>query len=465
MNNVSASPNGNPPVEDRKTASYPAKTPPKRANNDATLIASAIFGTGRISRLFSKTEYRASWASMLRIGLITTAFLLLIGALRPFHLEPLPWSDVGESQRVMAMLHSHGDPRGFRSLDDFKYSTRTKVTWISSSATQVIYPMNPPDGVTEVNEFLPMRMRDSLESTFGNGVDVLYYLHQAGTIIEKYFSLVHSFNSSSSLHILEINPGYDFSGNVLSRRKLLPTGNASDYLQTDTFSDAAMAMLYVSPAGFAWNAIQRHFPVLRNRWSYSKQLSKRLRIRLPWPAVRRKVNHHGTDGDVRPGSMDNHTFWASYWPVQPDNSFGYYLDYNSDNSVVAISNIAAGIVYSSPHPQARGYEWVEAAIAKLAQSGKPAIVYLSPAAPSMLQNKGTRLRYEEIQEAVIGFARRYRYSSNLCIIGKFEDPRMQDLVFQDDIHLRRSEPMASILSDIIDQFWKDRACPDTLERR
>jgi hypothetical protein len=350
------------------------------------------------------------------------------------------------------------DPRGFRALDDYKFNVNFKVAWISGSATQVIWPLNSPDGKTEVNEFMPMFVQPRIKEAVGRDVDILLYVVQAGSVLDKYLALVHALGSNADLIMFEVNPAYDFTANITTYRSNLFAANAQDMLKRP--ERIATQLLLSSPAEVIWSLLQRTLPALRDRWAYAKWLSDRLTIRVrravatPSPAA-----PLGADRAYMFNARHAPAFWSLHRPRPNDNYWLNFTDRLADGNVKPFTAIQAALANGEPIRGGAGASIIQRVVAEIARSRIPAIVYLSPIGPDASGMKGLSMKYEEMQHGLKTIGLPHRFNKDLCVITSWPKDFIAEQRFSDEVHIRRSEPMASEMSRLMINFTKNRTCP------
>jgi hypothetical protein len=402
--------------------------------------------------------YKPSMFGILRIGAWAFGFLYLAGVVFARPDDPIPWNNVSSPARVFTMLRDMDDPRGFRALDDYKFNVNFKVAWISGSATQVIWPLNSPDGKTEVNEFMPMFVQPRIKEAVGRDVDILLYVVQAGSVLDKYLALVHALGSNADLIMFEVNPAYDFTANITTYRSNLFAANAQDMLKRT--ERIATQLLLSSPAEVIWSLLQRTLPALRDRWAYAKWLSDRLTIRVrravatPSPAA-----PLGADRAYMFNARHAPAFWSLHRPRPNDNYWLNFTDRLADGNVKPFTAIQAALANGEPIRGGAGASIIQRVVAEIARSRIPAIVYLSPIGPDASGMKGLSMKYEEMQHGLKTIGLPHRFNKDLCVITSWPKDFIAEQRFSDEVHIRRSEPMASEMSRLMINFTKNRTCP------
>jgi hypothetical protein len=289
-------------------------------------------------------------------------------------------------------------------------------------------------------------------------VDILLYVVQAGSVLDKYLALVHALESNADLIMFEVNPAYDFTPNITTHRSNLFAANAQGMLKQP--ARIGTQLLLASPAEVIWSLLQRTLPALRDRWNYAKWLPTKLTIR-----VRRPV---ATPAPAVPLSADRAymssvgnapAFWSLHRPRPIDDYWLNFTDRLADGNVKPMTSNQASIANSEPIRGGAGATMLQRVLSEIAKSRIPAIVYLSPIGPGASSLKGLSMKYEEIQHGLKTIGLPYRFNKDLCVITAWPKDFIAEQRFSDEVHIRRSEPMASEMSRLMINFTKNRTCP------
>jgi hypothetical protein len=121
--------------------------------------------------------------------------------------------------------------------------------------------------------------------------------------------------------------------------------------------------------------------------------------------------------------------------------------------------IQAALANGEPIRGSAGVTIIQRVMSEIAKSRIPAIVYLSPIGPDASSMKGLSMKYEEMQHGLKTIGLPYRFNKDLCVINAWPKDFIAEQRFSDEVHIRRSEPMASEMSRLMINFTKNRTCP------
>lgn len=393
----------------------------------------------RFPNLFGRVYAPTFWGSV-RICVFTSALLVAVVRFMPPHDYPIPWDNVSEPKNVIMMLREQYDPEGFRRPGDFMHNGAFRIAWVSGSSTQVLYPLNVPGVAVETNEFMPMFLTDKLSALVGRKVQIELYVIQAGSILDKYLAIINAIESKPDMLILALNPVYDFSPVVLSWRRNLFATNTRNSFKNDRF----LRMAFIaSPSAILGSLASEQCSWLKNRRFYSDVFELKIHSYLKFEAVVR-----APAGLM--AKLNNEAHAPIFWSRHGRNSST--KSYPLGASFTGIQAALFRAKGSTDSPAQTVKRWI---VEELESTSIPALVYLAPVRYETHTNSVFAPIIASLKENT-----RQNFSgiTNSCVVTDFSQEFHQTLVFNDEIHLRRSEPMASAMYDILAAFIMEHKC-------
>jgi len=385
------------------------------------------------------TGYRPGPFGLLRIAAWTLLFLWLIGRLLPAHLSFTPVVDAvlpgGVPLRDVTMSVAKGDPRGFRTDYPALLNESPQVAWIGDSTTILAHPEDA-QGRPEADHLIPTEVAVLM----GRQAPVMAVYVKAGfRLYDKYLSTLYALGHQPDLIVVTVNPlllfndtaSQDF-GNLISG--VVPYAGPSDW---------GPLLTHGTPAQLAWGAVAPALPVLQNRTDYNTTLSHwlgehRLLKRAPLSPAQMAQRSKGGEGIANASPALK--FWIYYdtldGKVEPQGKPGWQWQ------------TMTGV---RPDADTVNQRIFARLLTTLKTSGVPALVYLAPTAPAIRNNPTLGPKLVATERRFDEFSAKYQ-GDTLKLVRAYPAPVLQNIRYDDLIHLRHALPLSQFLAGQIHQL-------------
>ena len=380
--------------------------------------------------------------SLLRICAWMLVGLVLIGVVAPL---PTPGLAVNKYNKQLrrdplsrVVTLDQNDPRGFLKTRDGNAFT---IAWVGPSTLQNLAKTG--------NGFIPADVRKRLPEIDGRPVHVDIYFMSGARVLDIYAGVQAALHSDADLVVVDMNPLWLFNDRAVQGFE-----NLNGVTFANTFDEPGqwgVAASTYSPSDLALGLAGRWVRAIRDRWSYSAELRRRvaflnrLDVSKPPPSAAKP-----SELQIVAEMREPVEFWSRYRRTIP----------------VTASTRARQIEFfkqSDFSGRAFGDLVVDRLLASLAASGKPAYVYMPPLAPDAMLDPSIATRLVGIEQHLAAIASRHP-APLLQVRSESLGRVLPPMPFKDLAHVQDDTPEVTFLSGalcahLIDVARAERCAP------
>lgn len=381
-----------------------------------------------LTSLMQRLALPASGPRLLRIALFTLALLVLAALLLPAVPVRATFDDDLAGTGITPMATSSNDSRWVRDdIATFPVTDRPRVAWISGSSVLI------RDGLS-VQRVIP----DLVNQALAQPADLYMYTLTGQRALDTYLLTQDAIARQPDLLVLTINPFWILNEQAVYYKANLFNRGASLWWNS---RDWSKQLLLVPPSAHLWNIAGRHLPIIARRYDYQRALLTRVRGPRTGGSTQQESKQPARAFDY----SQPLTFWIAQRKYKGDLS---ELAPDGADLNVALWQ-AEAMIASHPDSGVMPRELLEDLLQTIADSGIPAVLYMAPVAPELLENAAAAATYATLKARFQELTAPHQ-GPGLQILTDVPADISNSLEFADYLHLREPGRLPAWLAARID---------------